>query len=83
MLRCLNSIYDQDYNSIFPKFSIDYKPLVKHSFPPLKTIDFLHILEQLFRTKERALVHIAVDLLLIFQSGQRSASDRENIEKGI
>jgi hypothetical protein len=41
------------------------------------------VLEQLFLTKAQALVHIAIDLLLIFQSAQRFASDRESLRKGV
>lgn len=37
----------------------------------------------LFATKERDLVHIAIDFYILFQSPQRVGSDRANIEKGI
>ncbi len=50
---------------------------------PLKTKDFFIILEQLFATKERDLVHIGIDFYLAFQSGQRIFSDQKNIISGV
>lgn len=34
-------------------------------------------------TKEKDLVHIAIDFYIIFQTAQRVTSDKENITKGI
>jgi hypothetical protein len=50
---------------------------------PLKTKDLFKLLEQLFATKEKDLVHIGIDLYLIFQSAQRINSDKVNITNGI
>jgi hypothetical protein len=84
VLKCLNSIYKSFYEDVFPKFNIEViEPEKKRLELPIKTKDFFKILEQLFATKERDLVHIGIDLYLIFQSAQRLISDQENITKGI
>lgn len=49
----------------------------------MKTYDFLTLVSNLFATKEKDLVHIGIDLYLIFQSAQRVKSDRVNIEEGV
>jgi hypothetical protein len=84
VLKCLNSIYNSFYEDVFPKFNIDILyPKKKRLELPLRTKDFFNILEQLFASKEKDIVHIGIDLYLIFQSAQRLISDMENITKGV
>lgn len=84
VLKCLNSIYNSFYADVFPKFNIEaIEPKKKRLELPLRTKDFFKILEQLFASKEKDLVHIGIDLYLIFQSAQRLVSDMNNIIKGV
>ena len=76
-------MYREEYHDIFPKFKITYTPADPRQLPPLRTRDLFEIIEKLFATRKKFLVHIAIDFLLIFQSGQRSASDQKNIEAGV
>ena len=50
---------------------------------PLRTVDLFEVIETLFSTKKKTFVHIAIDFLLLFHSGIRIFSDRENLEQGV
>lgn len=76
IFKCLNSIYHKNYQDIFPKFDVSYTPLAPRELPPLRTVDLFEVIELLFATRKKAFVHIGIDFYLIFQSGQRSESDR-------
>lgn len=84
VLRAVNHVYKLHYGEVFPKFTVDaVVPQKRRIEFPLRTKDFFNLLEQLCATKERDLVHIAIDFYILFQTPQRIGSDRVNLENGL